>query len=158
MMKQFTLLICSWILALGLTGCGGGGGGDDSANSSSPASSSEDNTSEDETVTMASIKVAPDYDFTTSQQLEVNIDLRSLTDQRAYVGFYQQWSGDNNSPVPDPDSQLLLQVIDDGLLSQTLTIGKQQQSLLMVVMFSDTSLLPITDVFAVNSSEGFQYP
>ncbi|MCQ1057211.1 hypothetical protein ACQKPX_08350 [Photobacterium sp. DNB23_23_1] len=156
-MKQFTLLICSWILALGLTGCGGGGGGDDSSNSSSPASSSENSTSEDDTVTMASIKVAPDYDFTTSQQLEVNIDLRSLTDQRVYVGFYQQWSGDDNSPVPNPDSQLLLQVIDDGLLNQTLTIGKQQQSLLMVVMFADTGISPVTDVFAVDGGE-YAYP
>lgn len=145
-------------MALGLTGCGGGGGGgDDSSNSSSPASSSENSTSEDDTVTMASIKVAPDYDFTTSQQLEVNVDVSAVTDQRAYIAFYQDWSGSDNAPIPNPDSQLLLQVIDDGLLNQTLTIGKQQQSLLMVVMFADTGISPVTDVFAVDGG-GYEYP
>ena len=154
-MKQFTLLICSWILALGLTGCGGGGG-DTPPSASTPAENNANG--DDDPVTMASIKVAPNYDFTTSQQLEVNVDLRSLTDQRAYVGFYQQWSGDDNSPIPNPDTQLLLFVTDDGQLNQTLTLGKQQQSLMMLVMFTNTNIPPIAKVFALSDGKELQYP
>ena len=155
-MKQYKQLLCGWILAMGLTACGGGGGGGDSASSgSSPADAS--GSSEEEPVTMASIKVAPGYDFTTSQQLEVNVDVSAMTDQRAYIALYQDWSGSDNDPIPNPDSQLLMKVTDNGKLSQTLTIGKQQQSLLMVVMFDDTSISPVTDVFAVDG-EGYAYP
>lgn len=154
MMKHYKQILCSSLLALGLTACGGGGGGDSASSGSSPADSG---VGSDEPVTMASIKVAPGYDFTTSQQLEVNVDVSSVTDQRAYIAFYQDWSGSDNAPIPNPDSQLLMKVTDNGTLSQTLTIGKQQQSLLMVVMFADTSISPVTDVFAVDG-EGYAYP
>ncbi|MGF1738532.1 hypothetical protein L4D79_24505 [Photobacterium satsumensis] len=155
MMKQYKRLLCGWILALGLTACGGGGG--DSASSGSSPSDDGGN-SEEESVTMATIKVAPDYDFTTSKQLEVDVDLSSLTDKRAYIGFYQQWNGDDNSPIPNPDTQLLLFITDDGQLNQTLTLGKQQQSLMMLVMFTDTSIPPIAKVFALGDGKELQYP
>ena len=153
-MKHYKQLLCGWILAMGLTACGGGGGGDSASSGSSPADSASGS---DEPVTMASIKVAPGYDFTTSQQLEVNVDVSAVTNQRAYIAFYQDWSGSDSAPVPNPDSQLLMKVIDTGQLNQTITIGKQQQSLLMVVMFTDTGISPITDVFAVGG-EGYVYP
>ena len=153
-MKQYKRLLCGWILAMGLTACGGGGGGDSATSGSPPADSASGS---DEPVTMASIKVAPGYDFTTSQQLEVNVDVSAVTNQRAYIAFYQDWSGSDSAPVPNPDSQLLMKVIDTGQLNQTITIGKQQQSLLMVVMFTDTGISPITDVFAV-VGEGYAYP
>lgn len=154
-MKQYKRLLCGWLLAMGLSACGGGGGGDSASSGSSP--SDDAGSSEEETVTMASIKVAPGYDFTTSQQLEVDVDLRSITDQRAFIGFYQQWSGDSSAPIPNPDAQLLLFVTDSGKLSQTLTVGKQQQSLLMMVMFSDTSIPPILQVFDISSEDGFTF-
>lgn len=156
-MKQYTLLLCGWILAMGLSACGGGGGGDSASSSSSPADAGDVGSSEQEPVTMASIKVAPGYDFTTSQQLEVSVDVSDMTNQRTYIAFYQDWSGTESAPVPNPDSQLLMKVSDNGLLKQALTIGKQQQSLLMVVMFADTDIPPITDVFAVDGG-GYAYP
>ena len=121
-MKQYKQLLCGWILAMGLTACGGGGGGGDSASSgSSPADAS--GSSEEEPVTMASIKVAPGYDFTTSQQLEVNVDVSAMTDQRAYIALYQDWSGSDNAPIPNPDSQLLMKVTDNGNWESGLGIG-----------------------------------
>ncbi|PSW18522.1 hypothetical protein C9I98_15685 [Photobacterium sanctipauli] len=152
-MKLYKHTLINMMLALGLVACGGGDG--DSAVSGDTPGSVAGGT--EQTTTMKDIKVAPDFDFTTSQRLEVNVDLRDITDQRAYIGFYQQWSGKGQSSTPDPDSQLLLFVTDDGLLNQSLVIGKQQQSLLMVVMFTDTSLFPITEVFEVDGN-GYQYP
>ena len=155
-MKQYKQLLCGWLMAIGLSACGGGGGDGDSASSGS-SPSDDSGSSAEETVTMASIKVAPGYDFTTSQQLEVNVDVSAITDQRAFVGFYQQWSGDSSAPIPNPDAQLLMFVTDSGQLRQTLTVGKQQQSMLMMVMFSDTSIPPILRIFDINSEEGFRF-
>ena len=107
---------------------------------------------------MSNIKVAPDYDFTTTKQLDVAVDLRSITNQRAFVSFYQHWSGTDAAPTPNPDSQLLMQATDSGVITHTLTLGKQQNELLMMVLFSDPQQQAITKVFTVDTVNGFQYP
>lgn len=162
-MTYYTHTLYGLLLTVGLVACGGGNSGDSesvsgSENATQDASPSDGSPIADETVTMTTIKVAPDYDFTTSQQLDVEVDLRAITNQRSYISFFQQWSDDDDTPIPNPDSQLFMQATDSGLLNHTLTVGKQQQSLLMMVMFSETQYQPVTKVFAVDTNNGFQYP
>ncbi|MGF1727429.1 hypothetical protein [Photobacterium nomapromontoriensis] len=153
-MTQYNNIVLGVILLFGLTACGGG----DSGDNSTAGGASDNSPTADQTTSMATIKVAPNYDFTTSQQQSINVDLRAITNQRAYVSIYQQWHGDDSTPIPNPDSQLFMQATDSGQLSQTLTVGKQQQSLLMMVMFTDYQLSPITQIFPVDPNNGFQYP
>ena len=85
-MKQYKQLLCGWLLAIGLSACEAAVEAE-TVLLLAPPQQMTCGSDEEETVTMASIKVAPGYDFTTSQQLEVDVDLRAITDQRAFVGF-----------------------------------------------------------------------
>jgi hypothetical protein len=164
---QLTAVIS--MLSLGLTACGGGGGDDNSTKNTAAETPNETVATTPSTPTseapvtaekkMQNIVVDKNYDFSTSYTLPTNIDISQHTDKRAFIGFYTDWStneaGDN---IPNPASQLVLQTTDDGVFNNDLQIGKHQNQLLFVVLFTESNLSTITKLYDIAPEQTLNYP
>ncbi|USD67857.1 hypothetical protein [Vibrio sp. SCSIO 43136] len=135
-MNTFKQTSMSFIVTLGLVGCGGGGGGG-SASAPTPTPVSPAPSAIEVTTDL----VAPnDFSYDPRQEATLNVDLSSSFNQKAYLSVYRVYDESAQGILaPDYGSRIVAMPLKDGKATAQITLAQSDETLLAEVWFYDGS-------------------
>ena len=146
-MKQLTMKLASLCACAVLAGCGGGsGGGDDTNNTPTPTQQADEVVEQEiapvaevqTTRTMQDIIVPDGFSYDPVRDLVLNVDISTLSTDRAYISVYSQYQIDDNDRYnADYNTRVASSALVAGKGVLPLTYTEQYPTLLAEIWFYD---------------------
>ncbi|MEZ9258979.1 hypothetical protein AB4125_15515 [Vibrio splendidus] len=153
MKKSLAVILATAPLVL--AGCGGGGGGGGSASTPSPSTPSAPATPSTpvtttpspspvtgavaaQSYTMSDLVVPDGFDYSSVDQFDLDIDIRSISTDRSFVTVYSRFSTRDDSTLkPDYSSKVIAGPLDNGVFASNFAAPVNHETLLIEIWFYD---------------------